>query len=302
MKETVLITGGKGMVAKHLSKLLEKDYEIRFLTRNPKNQNDYEWNIETGFIDAKALKDANHIIHLAGAGIADKPWSKKRKELIYSSRIKSAELIKTTLENNGIKINTFISASAIGFYGTETTETIFTEEIPNGNDFLSNVCFEWENAAKSFEINNLANRVSIIRIGVVLSNDGGALTKIIQPIKYGLGAALGNGNQWMPWIHITDLSRMFKLILENNTINGVYNGVAPEHITNKELTKKIAKFLSKKIILPNIPAAVVRLIFGKRAMILLEGSRVSCDKIINTGFTYKFNTIDEALNNIIKGE
>jgi len=167
------------------------------------------------------------------------------------------------------------------------------------SDFLSDVCGEWESVAESFKTDKIANRVCIIRIGIILGKNGGALKKIIQPINYGFGAVIGQGNQWMPWIHIIDLSRMIKFLMENRNINGVFNGVAPNHITNKELTRKIAKFLGKKIILPNIPEFIIRIVFGKKSLILLKGSRVSSEKIMNLGFTYKFKTIDEALKNLL---
>ena len=299
MKEIVLITGANGMLAKNLTGLLKNNYSIRFLSRSVKNKNEFRWDIDKNYIDPKALEGVNHIIHLAGSPIADKPWTKKRRIDILNSRVKSAALIKNKLVKQSITINSFISASAVGFYGTDTTEKIYTEKSPKGSDFLSDVCGEWENIAESFKMNRIANRVSIIRIGIILAKDGGALKKIIQPINYGFGAVIGQGNQWMPWIHIFDLSSMIQFLLENKNTNGIFNGVAPNHITNKELMLKTAKFIDKKILLPNIPEFMVKLLFGKRSLILLKGSRISCEKIMDLGFTYKFKTIDEALKNIL---
>lgn len=299
MDEIVLITGANGMLAKNLAGLLKINYTIRYLSRRPKNKNEYRWDIDKKFIDSKALEGVNHIIHLAGSSIADKRWSKKRRIDIVKSRVESATLIKNELTKQNITIDTFISASAVGYYGTETTEKIYTEESPKGNDFLSDVCVQWESIAETFKTDKIANRVCIIRAGIIVANDG-ALKKMIQPIKYGFGAVIGQGNQWIPWIHITDLSRIFMFLLENKNIDGVFNGVAPNHITNEELIRKIAKHLGKKIILPKIPEVIIRILFGKSSIILLKGSRVSSEKIMNLGFTYKFKTIDETLKDLIE--
>jgi len=299
IKEIVLITGANGLLAKNLADILANKYSVRFLSRNAKNKNEFRWDIDKNYIDPKAFEGVKHIIHLAGASVADKPWTKKRKVEIIKSRVESAVLIKTELVKQGILINTFISASAVGFYGTATTKKIYTEKSSKGNDFLSEVCSKWESVVESFKKDKITDRLTIIRIGVILAKNGGALEKIIQPIKYGFGAAVGEGSQWMPWIHIFDLSNMILFLLENKNTNGVFNGVAPNHVTNKELTLKIAKFLEKKIWLPNIPEFVIKLMFGKRALILLKGSRVSSEKIMKSGFTYRFETIEKALKNLL---
>ena len=300
MKSVVLITGGSGMLAKHLAKHLDSQYSIRFLTRKKTSSNDYLWDIKKKFIDPKALIGVDYIIHLAGSSIANKRWSKKRKEDILSSRVDSAHLILEKLKENKITIKIFISASAVGFYGTKTTEKIYTEESPKGNDFLSYVCGQWENTAFSFRSNNMADKVSIVRIGVILAKDEGAFKKIVQPIKYSLGSLIGKGTQYMPWIHISDLCGIIKFLLENKKANGIFNAVAPNHITNKDLTKEIAKQLHRKLILPNIPRFIIQGLFGEMAMILLEGSRVSSDKILKYGFKFEYNNLSKALNNLIK--
>ncbi len=299
MKPIVLITGANGMLATHLAKVLEKNYTLKFLTRIVKSSNEYLWDLKTGFIDPQALKEVNHIIHLAGSSIADKRWTLKRKQHIFSSRVDSAQLILEQLIKNKQVIDTFISASAIGYYGATTTDNIFTEESPAGNDFLSTVCSKWEQAAYSFVENNVAKRISIVRMGIILAKNEGALKKIVQPIKLELGCGLGTGKQWMPWIHIEDLCNMYKFILDNQRLQGTFNAVAPEHLTNQELTLEIASRLNRKIYLPNIPAFIIRLLFGKRAVILLEGSRVSSGKIISTGFVFEYTAVRKALNNLL---
>lgn len=300
MKKNVIITGANGMLAKKLAKDLEANYSVRFLTRNPVKENEFLWDINSKYIDKKVFKDVHYIIHLAGASIADKRWSKKRKASIKSSRTESAQLLLDEVKNNNILLDGFISASAIGFYGTKTSETIFTEESPAGNDYLSNVCKAWEEKANLFYSKNLAKRIAIVRIGIIFSKNGGALQKMMKPIKLWFGAALGKGNQYMPWIHIEDLCGIFKHILDDEKIKGTFNGVAPEHITNAELTKAIGVSINKKILLPNIPSFVLKLIFGKMAIILLEGSRISSKKIESLGYKFKFTSVKNALDQLKK--
>lgn len=300
MKETILITGGHGLIAQKLEKRLDKNYIVRVLTRNKKQENEFEWNVEKGIIDERSLIGVDHIIHLAGAGVADRRWTKKRKQEIISSRVNSAKLILDSLQKNNLKINSFISASAVGFYGTETTEKIYTEKDNKGSDFLSNVVFLWEHAADEFLKKNVAKRVVKLRTGVVLSDKGGALTKMKMPINYYIGAILGSGKQYMPWIHIDDISSMYEFAIKNSKISGVYNAVAPTSSTNKELTKEIAKVLKKPLLLPNIPNLVVKLIFGESADILLNGSRVSSNKIIREGFHFEHPNLRPALRNLLE--
>jgi len=300
MKQIVLITGANGMLAKHLAEQLENDYSIRFLSRKVTHENEYLWDNNTKYIDPKALIGVSYIIHLAGASIANKRWSKKRKETIISSRVDSAHLILEELKRNKITIDAFISASAIGYYGTTTTNTVFNEQSPSGNDYLSTVCTKWEKAAHLFKSENVATSVSVVRIGVILSKNGGALTKIVQSIKSGLGSGLGKGTQYIPWIHIQDLCEIFKFILEHKPMSGTFNAVSPEHTTNIELTREIAKSLDRKIILPNIPRFIIKGLFGEMAVILLEGSRVSADKIKKSGFKFEYENLGKALSSILK--
>jgi len=190
----------------------------------------------------------------------------------------------------------FIAASGIGFYGATTSEKIYNEKDAPGNDFISEICKVWEKASLQFDSINI--RTVIFRTGVVLAKEGGALEKLSQPIKLGVGAALGSGKQYIPWIHLNDLCNMYVEAIENSEIKGIYNAVAPEHVTNKSLTKMIAKNLKIPLWLPNIPAFVMKLILGKMAIILLEGSRVSSEKILATGFQFKYPTIEEAIQEL----
>ena len=293
---SILVTGGTGLIGKKLCDLLrKKGYKVAILSRNQQTKpNNYYWNTETHYIDAKAIVEANYIIHLAGEGIADKRWTEERKRILISSRVETANLLYEKVKDLNPNLKGFISASGIGYYGATTSEKIYKENDAGGNDFVSDICKVWEKAANQF--NKINIRTVIFRTGVVLSKEGGALGKLSQPIKLGVGAALGSGEQYIPWIHIDDLCNMYLEAIENKEIAGVYNAVAPEHITNKSLTKIIANKLKKPLWLPNIPAFVMKLILGEMAVIVLEGSRVSSEKIMVTGFKFNYPNIIEALD------
>ncbi|WP_457618592.1 TIGR01777 family oxidoreductase [Lutibacter sp.] len=245
------------------------------------------------YIDIKAITTSDYIIHLAGAGIANKRWSKSRKKGLIDSRIKTTNLLYEKVKELNPNLKGFIAASGIGFYGAITSSKIFTEKDENGGDFLSLVCKLWEKASNQF--NTLSIRTVIFRTGIVFSKNGGALQKIIKPIKLGFGSPIGSGNQFMPWIHLEDLCNMYIEAIENPSLKGIYNAVAPQHITNKFLTQEITKILKMKIWLPKIPSLVFKIIFGEMAIILLKGSRVSSDKISKTGFKFKFPDLESAL-------
>ena len=300
MKEVVLITGASGMIAKELAKKIGREYEIRFLTRKKEHDHEYEWDIRKGSIDEVALENVSHIIHLAGANISEKRWTPERKRELISSRVDSAELLRTALRKHKIKLKSFISASGINFYGTETSEKIYTENDPPGNDFLSEVVVLWERAADDFKEQDLAERVVKIRTAVVLSEKDGALKKMVPPIQYYIGSPLGSGQQYMPWIHVEDICSVYELALKNSTMDGAYNAVSPQHATNKDLTKKIAKVLGKRLFMPNVPGFVLKLIFGELATAILEGSRASSQKLQDAGFHFKFPELNEALVDLLK--
>jgi hypothetical protein len=296
---SILVTGGTGFIGKKLCELLSnKGHKVGILSRNQHTKhNSYYWNLETRHIDAKAIVEADYIIHLAGEGIADKRWTNERRQILINSRVETANLLFEKVKELNPNLKAFISASGIGYYGATTSKKIETENDAPGNDFISSICEVWEKAASQFGALNI--RTVIFRTAVVLSREGGALEKLSQPIKFGIGAPIGNGKQYIPWIHIDDLCNMYVEAIENNEIEGIYNAVAPEHITNKSLTKIIAKKLKKPLWLPNIPAFVLKLIFGEMAVILLEGSRVSSEKIASTEFKFKYPTSTKALHNLL---
>lgn len=300
MKEIVLITGAHGLVASKLSKLLESAYTVRFLTRHKQSENEFEWDIDQHYIDANALYDVDHVIHLAGANIAGKRWTSSRKSEIISSRIDGATLVLNSFKKNKIQLKSYISASAIGYYGTTTSETIYTEEAPKGNDFLSDVVEQWEQSADKFIESGVAKRVVKIRSGVILSQTTGALPKMMKPIQYFIGSSIGSGKQYIPWIHIDDISNIYKFLLENEKEDGVFNAVAPFPNTNKEITREIAKVLKRPLFFPPIPSFIIKLLFGEAASVILEGSRVSSKKIENSGFQFQYPNIKLALENLLR--
>lgn len=294
--QKVIITGGTGLVGKRLTELLiSKNYEVTILSRNPKKPNEYKWNPDENYIDEKAFEGAAAIIHLAGAGVADKRWTNERKREIIESRIKSAQLIHSYLETGKYPVQHFVSASAVGFYGDRGNE-VLTENSSRGTGFLADVCKLWEKEADTFADLNIA--VSKVRIGIVLSKNGGALPKLDFPVKFGIGAYIGNGKQYVPWIHIDDLCNIFISILENKIKSGTYNGCAPDIKTNKEMSQTIAQVLHKPFIPAPAPAFVLKTVLGEMASMLLMSNNCSCKKIEETAFAFQYPTLVEALKNI----
>lgn len=299
----ILITGGTGLIGKHLSQqLAEMGHEVVLLSRDPNQSRSafkvFEWNVASGFINEKAFEGIEHIVHLAGEGIADKNWSDERKEQLIDSRVQSAQLIATYLLKLNIKLKSFVGASAVGYYGANTSDTIFKETDKSANDFLGNVCKVWE---ESYEpIKKLGIPCSIIRIGVVLAKEGGALPKMMMPFKFGIGSALGSGKQWMPWIHIEDLAGVFVNALFEKIPFGTYNAVTSHHITNHDLSKTLASVMHKPFFAPKVPAFILKLIFGEMSAVVLEGSRVSNEKLIQAGFEFKHTEIESCLKDLLK--
>lgn len=295
----VLITGGSGLVGMALTKKLkENNIEVAHLTRTKNSKagvKTYEWNWEKNQIDDNALNDVTHIVHLAGAGIADKPWTMKRKRLIVKSRVLTARLLHDTCKKKGVNLAAFISASGIGYYGAITSETIFKEDDKRGDDFVAECCVQWEKEVNRFEE---FSRVAILRTGIVLSKDGGALEKLSKSIKLGMGAPIGTGEQYMPWIHLDDIVDMYYQSIVNEKFTGIYNAVSDEHVSNQEFTKKLADGLNKKLRLPNVPAFMMKMLLGEMSEILLNGSRVSNDLITENGFEMKYKNLVDALQDI----
>lgn len=297
----ILISGATGLVGKKLArKLYERGYQVEILVRSrPERKSDFKsyiWNYETGFLEDGALDNTYIFIHLAGATIS-KRWTESYKKEIYSSRINSAQFIYEEMQKKGIHPEAVISSSAAGIYGQMTSQQIFSENDPPAEDFLANVCADWELKAHQFK--KLGSRVVCIRTSTVLSEKGGALEVLKKPIELNVGAVLGTGDQYFPWIHIDDLVNIFFKAVEDVSLNGAYNAAAPDFVNNRELTRKIASHLDKKIWLPNIPKFIIKTLLGEMSVLALEGSRISSRKIENTGFKFVYNNLDKALADVI---
>lgn len=292
---SILITGGTGLIGKQLQqKLLNKNYQVKILSRNPKSKNEFRWNIKENYIDETAFKNVTQIIHLAGAGIADKRWTTERKKELINSRVKSTNLLLNKVKELEIPLQSFISGSAIGYYGAVTLDKIFTEKDKPANDFISEICVKWEKSVLQFQ--SLEIPTTILRTGIVLSKKGGALEKMNTPLFL---SALGTGNQFMPWIHIEDLCNLFIKAVENNFFSGIYNAVAPEHQTNKSFTKTLGKILKKPVLPMNAPSFVLKTALGELAYLLLNGSRVSSEKATRMGYKFQYKTLEDALTNLL---
>lgn len=297
----ILITGGTGLIGSRLTELLrQRGHRVSHLgrTRREGDIPSYAWNIEQHQIDPEAFVGIDAVVHLAGAGIADKPWTEERKREILESRTNTTRLLIEALRKTSHNIRTVVTASAIGYYGFENREEVFTEDSEAGKDFLANVTKRWETEADAFT--ELGMRVVKIRIGIVLSKKGGALEEIARPVKYFVGAPLGSGDQFMSWIHLDDLCYIFIKAVEDDSMVGAYNGVSPYPLTNRALTKAIAKVFGRPLLLPPIPSFVLRLILGEMADLVLQGSKVSADKIIRAGYAFRFTDINKALQDLLR--
>jgi len=296
----ILITGGTGLIGGRITKILrDSGEEVAYLSRTPSHVSKipaYAWDIEKQEIDPACLENTETIIHLAGAGVADKRWTPERKEVILQSRTKSTALLHKLLSENEHTIKTVVCASAIGYYGYQNGEWK-TEEAEPASDFLADVTKAWEDA--SDRLAETGVRLVKIRIGIVLTMEGGALKELARPIQWWAGAPLGSGNQYMSWIHINDLCNMFVHALKNEDMSGPYNGVSPNPVTNAEFTKEVARILNKPLILPNVPPFALRMLVGEMAEMLLGGSRISSEKIAETGFQFKFPLLPDALADLL---
>ncbi len=305
---TVLITGGTGLIGKKLTALLtDKGYKVIILSRNPKK---YEqsaqikyaiWDIEKQEIDASAIAEADHIIHLSGAGVMEKRWTEKYKKEIMESRVKSSQLLIKGLSETENNVKTVVSASAIGWYGKDKKPIKpFVEKDAADNSFLGETCKLWEESIEP--VTQLDKRLVKLRLGIVLSNDGGALAEFKKPLQFGIAAILGNGKQMISWIHIDDICRMFIYAIENN-ISGSFNAAAPQPVTNKTLTLKLADLMRKKFYIPvYVPQFILKIVLGERSIEILKSTTVSDEKIRSTGFTFLYPSIDVALLQLISSE
>jgi len=304
--QTVLITGGTGMVGQGLTNyFIDKGYEVIVLTRAEKKSTRLQlsfakWDIEKQYIDPVALQKADIIVHLAGESVATKRWTKKRKQEIIDSRVQSGALLLKKLSENNHKVKTVISASAIGWYGPDTASSLqngFVETDPNDPSYLGTTCKQWEESVQA--INQLGIRLVTFRIGIVFNKRGGALAEFIKPARFGVATILGPGTQIVSWIHQQDLCKMIGYAAEHETMQGVYNAVSPQPISNKNLVNAIAGKMNKYFITVSVPVFILKIMLGEMSIEVLKSANVSSKKIQAAGFEFDYPTIDAALNQLL---
>ncbi len=301
--EHVLITGGTGTVGRHLAIFLaEKGYQITVLTRRLDQRRSKDarisyayWNPEKKEIDADAFRSADHIIHLAGAGVVDQRWSAAYKKTILDSRVQGGACILHNIAHQPNQLQTLLSASAIGWYGPDQTGGhAFTETDPAYGDFLGQTCFAWENSTQTTQV-----RVCHVRIGIVLARHGGALPEFEKPLRFGLAAIPGSGRQIVSWIHIDDLCRIFLHLLTHKKLTGPFNAVAPHPVSSSELTKSIGRIRNHNRFIPiHIPAFFLKWIMGESSIEILKSTTVGSEKIQSTGFSFAYPEINTALTDL----
>ena len=288
------------MIGRRLTELLlQKGCRVSHLgrSRRPGHVPSFAWDLDRGTIEDGTFHGIDTVIHLAGAGIADKRWSISVKQEIRDSRIKSTALLYNHLKGNTHSVSTLVGASAIGYFGFGLRNDLLTEDSPPGKDFLAGVVVDWEKEVDRLE--TLGIRVVKIRIGIVLSEHGGALKELARPIRWGIGAALGTGRQMVSWIHLDDLCEMFVMAVQLELMRGSFNGTAPSPVTNHQLTEAIAKTLRRKILLPNIPSTAMHLLIGEMADLVLFGSNVSSLKMQQAGLKFQYPELQPALADLL---
>jgi uncharacterized protein len=303
--DTVIITGGTGLIGTALSKfLVSRGIEVIILTRNPKSQRSSipgityaGWNLEEQTVSEEAFRKAKYIIHLAGAGVADKPWTEKRKREIVESRTRSSELLVKAMRRFPNEIVSVVSASATGWYKENQSQPALETDPPDPG-FLGETCRAWESSIQP--VTDLGKRLVILRTGIVLCNEGGAFPEFARPIRYGIAGILGNGKQFISWIHMEDLCRIYMEAMLNPSWSGIYNAVAPNPVNNKTFTLELAKRLKGSFFIPvPVPDFVLRLLLGNRKEEVLKSSLVSANKLKQQGFQFIYPTVDAAFRDLI---
>lgn len=298
----VLITGATGLIGSKISALChEKGIDVNYLTtskdkiQHKDHYRGFLWNPQNKEIDTRAIENVDAVINLVGASIAQR-WTSENKRKILNSRVESTNLLFDTLSKNDHQIKQFISASAIGVYPSSLQKLYFEDEESVDDSFVGKVVVKWESAVNNFK--DLGLKVSKIRIGLVMAQNGGMLEKLKEPVNFNIGAPLGSGKQWQSWIHIKDLTQIFLHVLENQ-LEGNYNGVAPNPVSNKEMTKEVANQLGKPLWLPNVPKFALKAAFGEMSTLLLSSQLVSSKKIEEQGYHFEYVHLKPALEDLL---
>lgn len=299
MSKHILITGATGLVGKKIISALQKaGHTISILSRKDNyipGVKTYVWDVYHDKIDRNCMTGIDTIIHLAGENIAAKKWTPKRKQQIIDSRVLSTQLLYKTIKETKATINTMVSASAVGYYG-DCGEEILTEDSPSGYGFMADCCKQWEDAVDKGKSQGI--RIVKLRIGVILAKGEGALHSLAQPIKFFVGAPLGSGKQWVPWVHIDDIIAMFTNAVENPLMNGAYNACAPFPVTNATLTKSLAQTLHRPMWPFNVPESLLKLILGEMSEVISISTNASAQKLLSADFRFKYTQLKDALSDI----
>ncbi len=304
--DNVIITGGSGLIGTALSAfLVARGFEVIILSRNPRLYSKpargityAAWNLNDQSVNEDAFHKAKYIINLAGAGVADKPWTEKRKKEIVESRTKSSALLIKGLKNISNEVQAVVSASAIGWYKQNPPVASVETDLPDPG-FLGETCRVWENSIEP--VTELGKRLVILRTGIVLSNSGGAFPEFAKPIKYGIAGILGSGKQFISWIHIDDICRIYMEAMTNTSWSGIYNAVAPNPVNNRTFTLELAKKMKGNFFIPiPIPDFLLRLKLGNRSEEVLKSSNVSSNKLKQQGFQFIYPTIDTAFRDLVQ--
>jgi uncharacterized protein (TIGR01777 family) len=304
MSRKVLITGGTGLIGTRLADMLiDAGYEVAILSRHPSQSRyrSFRWDPSAGTIDEAAVPYADYIINLAGSSVSDGKWTNERKHDILTSRLQGTSLIARELAKPNQHVRTFLSASAIGIYGDSGNQLVTEDTAPaSADDFLVDVSQQWEKAGQ--QVQQLGIRTVLLRIGIVLSPEGGALVPLARTVKMMAGAPLGSGKQFMSWIHLDDLCRLFIQALEEPQWQGTYNAVAPNPVTNKAFTQTLAEVMHRPLVLPKVPAFGLKLMMGEMSEIVLGSQRVSAEKVLKQGFRFEYPELKGALESFYGGE
>lgn len=300
MKRSLLIAGGSGLIGNALCQRFDREgWEVSILSRNPDKKGAikaYLWDLEQMIVDPRAL-EVDVIINLAGAGIADKRWTRKRKKVLEESRLRGAALIGNTLHQNHMKVESYVGASAVGIYGDTGAEMVRESDPPGDPDFLVNLCRRWEEAHRA--LNPYTNHLSIVRIGPVLGRQGGLLSRLRPSMVACIGAYFGRGDQFLPWIHIDDMVSVFCHIVEQKC-DGIINGVAPNPVTNKQLVRQMLSRNCQRPLTVSVPGQILKWILGDLSGLLLDGQRAMPSVLSERGFHWEYPRLDMAINQLFK--
>jgi uncharacterized protein len=297
----ILIAGGTGLVGTRLAEICRKRGDtVRLLTRKPKGEGEFAWNPQEKTMDESALEGVDYLINLAGAGIADRRWTAARKRELIESRTSSNATLAAAISRSKQPPKAFVCASAIGYYGNSGERAMQETDAPVDRSFMVDCCEQWESSAQLIAAQSI--RTTLLRIGVVLAKEGGALAEIAKPIRFGLGAYFADGRAWYSWIHRDDLCHIFLYAIDNQSINGIFNAVAPQPVRNKPLTQAIAKAMGRWAIFAPAPAFIMRLILGEMSAVVLNSNLISAKKLQGAGFSFQYPNVESALREIYSNE